>query len=646
MNRLLFILTFLLLEMISQVHVSAQIYGSGNLNSPMVATVDALRLLSTASFKTGIWRSSHSTPGDSPPLYYVPGSGVCATDDGESCVNSSDSNHWSAVFPSSGSGGTFSLTPLQFGAVCDGGTHPLSGYYGSLGAAQAVYPFITSLSQQIDYAALKKMSNTALGPDGSEHGAANPGLNTPMFIGPGTCNLGTDTWIIRNAVGISINGAATGATTLSGSGIVLQFDGLWYSNLSNLGIATTSSSAVVALDIDGNVPGHAYATRSVQANTFTNISVGGGGSTYALALCRGGGGGAQCSENTFINLHGSNAAFAVYYQNGYNALDNMILGGDMQNFALNGIYLFAGSISVYRMSFESQHGYNPTLNGACDINASSGGIGDAIIVHGNRTQDMCFYLGAASQPVDIRGFTQSLENFPWSAATPFALSQITVQIGTDSKSHVYAVTTAGTSAGAHPVWPSGGTVTDGSIVWTEVDYNVIDMYGSPDYPTWYLDASAGWNVRKNNFATGNASFTSSNPYGIYSDGGSAVFENCTHSAGTGFVMCLYGNPQGTSQTLDSGLPFPANSIGIQGTSNGFNLGSAGSISQYIYYDATYFKGPMTLANITVGSKTCDNGIKGAEMYFTDGTAAGWGAPITGSGSGVKGTCNGTNWVAQ
>lgn len=45
------------------------------------------------------------------------------------------------------------VSPFDFGAIADGSSHPLSGRYGSLGAAQAVYPFVTSLSQEIDWAA-------------------------------------------------------------------------------------------------------------------------------------------------------------------------------------------------------------------------------------------------------------------------------------------------------------------------------------------------------------------------------------------------------------------------------------------------------------------------------------------------------------
>ncbi len=50
-------------------------------------------------------------------------------------------------------------TPFDFGAIGDGLTHPLSTRYGTLGAAQAVYPFATALTQEIDWAAIQAAIN-------------------------------------------------------------------------------------------------------------------------------------------------------------------------------------------------------------------------------------------------------------------------------------------------------------------------------------------------------------------------------------------------------------------------------------------------------------------------------------------------------
>ncbi|XPL50787.1 hypothetical protein ACMFY2_13565 [Enterobacter cloacae subsp. cloacae] len=55
------------------------------------------------------------------------------------------------------------VTPEQFGAIGDGIAHPLSERYATLAAAQAVYPFVTSLTQTIDWAACQAAENYARG---------------------------------------------------------------------------------------------------------------------------------------------------------------------------------------------------------------------------------------------------------------------------------------------------------------------------------------------------------------------------------------------------------------------------------------------------------------------------------------------------
>jgi hypothetical protein len=55
------------------------------------------------------------------------------------------------------------VSPEQFGAIGDGTVHPLSERYPTLAAAQAVYPFVTSLTQTIDWAACQLAGNYAAG---------------------------------------------------------------------------------------------------------------------------------------------------------------------------------------------------------------------------------------------------------------------------------------------------------------------------------------------------------------------------------------------------------------------------------------------------------------------------------------------------
>lgn len=57
----------------------------------------------------------------------------------------------------------FNIKGRKFGAIGDGNSHPLSQKYASLAAAQVMYPFATSLTQEIDSCALQKAINTGIG---------------------------------------------------------------------------------------------------------------------------------------------------------------------------------------------------------------------------------------------------------------------------------------------------------------------------------------------------------------------------------------------------------------------------------------------------------------------------------------------------
>lgn len=61
----------------------------------------------------------------------------------------------------------------DFGAVGDGTLHPLSEYYTTLSDAQAVYPFVTALTQSIDYAAIQAAVSSGafwiVAPDDDKH---------------------------------------------------------------------------------------------------------------------------------------------------------------------------------------------------------------------------------------------------------------------------------------------------------------------------------------------------------------------------------------------------------------------------------------------------------------------------------------------
>ena len=51
------------------------------------------------------------------------------------------------------------VTPEEYGAIGDGYSHPLSERFSTLVYAQVVYPFVTSLTQSLDYAGIQAAAN-------------------------------------------------------------------------------------------------------------------------------------------------------------------------------------------------------------------------------------------------------------------------------------------------------------------------------------------------------------------------------------------------------------------------------------------------------------------------------------------------------
>ena len=244
------------------------------------------------------------------------------------------------------------INVADYNPVADGSSHPLSGRYASLAAAQVDFPFVTALTQEIDWACCQQASNDAFGPAGSENGT-NSYANKRLHINGGNYWFGNDIWLIRNLSGGVIYGDGTRTTQIGGNDIVLQFDGLWYTIIRDITVATFNAAALTALDIDGNVPGHPYPTRGVQAVTLIDVLIAASGGTYAFTWTRQGNGvggpGAQGDNGTFINLHLINAQ-TLYYQWGYNSLNIQFLGGDFQVFT-TGAFIDGGTCNFFATSF-------------------------------------------------------------------------------------------------------------------------------------------------------------------------------------------------------------------------------------------------------------------------------------------------------
>lgn len=217
---------------------------------------------------------------------------------------------------------------------------------------------------------------------------------------------------ISNVQGITIRGDSRLGTTMRGikpNTPALRIEGFWYSRIADLefGVEQQLESCGV-LEIDSG------RERGVQANTFERLLVNAQGvhdgkrSKYAMSMCRVGGNSAQGDTQLFLNCHFSGAKDACYYQLGYNALTNIFIGGNFQSYDRCGIELVFGSLHVYGVAFQSTEGWKQISNDGWDIKADSGGVNDALIIDGCRTESLRFFKGCYPQPAILRSCRQGI----------------------------------------------------------------------------------------------------------------------------------------------------------------------------------------------------------------------------------------------
>lgn len=281
--------------------------------------------------------------------------------------------------------------------------------------------------------------------------------------------------LISNVKGIRWLGCGPDFTRIiaSNGNSAVQTNGCWRSKFEGIFFLTDATITDKGVfELDGGFSGGF----GVQGNVFERCYFSAEDlAPYAFTMVRQGGSGGQGSENLFLNCNFDKATWAGYHQEGFNALQNTFIGGNCQGNHHWGLGIVVGSANVYSMGFQSTIGYDQIVNDGWDIYAAGGGVNDRIIVDGCRTESLRFYKGGSSQYGIIRGLNQTISNPGWAATTAYVLKQIVVKTSPSGVRKVYRVTTAGTSGGAEPTWPNSGTVADGSVVWTQTDFNAIDM---------------------------------------------------------------------------------------------------------------------------------------------------------------------------
>jgi hypothetical protein len=290
--------------------------------------------------------------------------------------------------------------------------------------------------------------------------------------------------------------------------------------------------------------------------------------------------------------------------------------GGITNFTLDSVNVAFDLSAPISHSFKASKGYsisgNQWLTGAQTsptIDVKCGGLGFLSF------EDLDFYEGWAQTPysvtrpdyihlngtcptklnINIRGGGTSrnvVVNYAstWTASTSYTVGQVIVPATRND--HIYQCTTAGTSGSSAPTFPttSGGTVTDGTVVWTEIGLiaNMIPviegcLLGSQRGAQSHIEVMPGLSLysRNNTFQSADSAFKTNTGCFIYSNGdmvGQGVTNINDHYGGT-----LYFNGQSVTQSIFSnGSP-----DGIRITANNpVNIGFPAPFSQWYIGRAT------------------------------------------------------------
>jgi len=319
-------------------------------------------------------------------------------------------------------------------------------------------------------AALQTAIDACFGSVASPNGGTDPGRlkNRALYIPNGGYRI-SDTLQIRALRGGHIFGAGRFATTIrqyAADKPIIRTNGCDYTVfehffLDNSQVANNTAIFEFDWDSTGGV--------ALQSCTFRNLFFAG---TTTLTVANGlriGNSGYMGSENLIQNC------FFIYCDVGlttrnYNALQNIVLGGNFQACRIGIRVLFGSIANIYGTGFQNDiftSGNNQVTEDGWDILILNS-ANDTAVVEACRTESMRFLASFNRHNVKVASNTiipSRIGN--WTANTPYALGAIVSAEGAP-----YICTTAGTSGGSQPTW-TGTTVNDNTVVWTSYTYTTI-----------------------------------------------------------------------------------------------------------------------------------------------------------------------------
>lgn len=155
-----------------------------NGNEFVVNSITELRTVSktvyTHTFVTGYYTNGDGGGGS----YRLDPADTTSADNGGTVIVAADGGRWKLLADGV-------VHARQFGAIGDGSLHPLSAFFGTLAAAQAIYPHAVALTDQIDWVAIQAGINwlAAVGGGTLEHDRGAYRINRTVTVGASDIKL-------------------------------------------------------------------------------------------------------------------------------------------------------------------------------------------------------------------------------------------------------------------------------------------------------------------------------------------------------------------------------------------------------------------------------------------------------------------------
>ena len=156
-----------------------------------------------------------------------------------------------------------SVSVKDFGAIGDGNSHPLSTRYATLAAAQAVYSFVTSLTQEIDWAAWQAAANHV--------GSGSITCPDGNYLFSDTLDLTSSSVLDRSGISFIAFGGRRGGVTITGntSGWIIDLSGTAWSYFKGMYLICGSTHPSTG----GILLGGTAAKPECLSNYFDNIFI-------------------------------------------------------------------------------------------------------------------------------------------------------------------------------------------------------------------------------------------------------------------------------------------------------------------------------------------------------------------------------------